>query len=144
MSILLRRCEVIAGLAGAAGWPLAARAQQKPIPVIGFLALGTNGPNRLGAYFYQGLKEAGYVEGQNVAIEYRSYDGGPPRLPRLLELATGLIHRQVAVILTSSDGAALAAKRATSTIPIVFFNVGSDPVKLGLVARINRPGGNVT
>jgi putative ABC transport system substrate-binding protein len=141
MSICLQRRDFIAGLGGAAAWPLAARAQRKPIPVIGFLAQGTNGPNRWGASFFEGLKEAGYVQGQNVAIEYRE---GPPRVPRLLELATELVHREVAVILTSSDGAALAAKRATSTIPIVFFNVGSDPVKLRLVASINRPGGNVT
>jgi putative ABC transport system substrate-binding protein len=111
------------------------------MPVIGFLAVGPNGPNRWGASFYQGLKEAGYVEGQNVAIEYR---GGPPRLDRLNELAAELVRRKVAVILASNDGAALATKRATSAIPIVFFNVGSDPVKLGLVSSLNRPGGNVT
>jgi putative ABC transport system substrate-binding protein len=109
--------------------------------VIGFLAIGPNGPNRWGASFYQGLKEAGYVEHQNVALDYR---GGPPRVERLLELARELVRRKVAVILTSNDGPALAAKRATSTIPIVFFNIGSDPVKLGLVASINQPGGNVT
>jgi putative ABC transport system substrate-binding protein len=134
----MRRREFIAGLGSAAAWPMVARAQQSAMPVIGFLAIGANGP---GAPFYRGLKEAGYVEGQNVAIEYR---GGPPRLDRLYELAAELVRRQVAVILTSSDGAALAAKRATSAIPIVFFNVGSDPVKLGLVPNINRPGGNVT
>ena len=137
----MRRREFIAGLSGAAAWPVAARAQQPAMPVIGFLAVGPNGPNRWGPSFYQGLKEAGYVERQNVAIEYR---GGPPRVDRLLELARELVRRQVAVILTSNDGPALAAKRATSVIPIVFFNIGSDPVKLGLVAGINRPGGNVT
>jgi putative tryptophan/tyrosine transport system substrate-binding protein len=137
----MQRREFIAGVGvAAASWPLAARAQQ-PVPVIGFLAVGPNGPNRLGASFYQGLKEAGYVEGQKVAIEYR---GGPPGVDRLRELASELVRRQVAVILTSADGSALAAKRATSTIPIVFFNIGSDPVTLGLVASINRPGGNVT
>jgi putative tryptophan/tyrosine transport system substrate-binding protein len=125
--------------AGAAALPVAARAQRPVIPVIGFLARGANGPNRLGPSFYRGLKETGYVEGQNVAIEYR---GGPPN--RLTELATELVLQQVAVILTSSDGAAQAAKRATSTIPIVFFSIGSDPVSLGLVASISRPGGNVT
>jgi putative ABC transport system substrate-binding protein len=125
----------------AAAWPLSARAQQAVIPVIGFLARGPNGPNRLGASFYQGLKEAGYVEGQNVTIEYR---GGPPNVDRMRELATELVRRQVAVILTASDGAALGAKRATSAIPIVFFSIGSDPLKLGLAASINRPGGNVT
>jgi putative ABC transport system substrate-binding protein len=111
------------------------------MPVIGFLAVGPNGPKRWGASFYQGLKEAGYVEGENVAIEYR---GGPPRLDRLNELAAELVRRQVAVILAANDGPALAAKRATSTIPIVFFAIGSDPVTLGLVTSINRAGGNVT
>jgi putative ABC transport system substrate-binding protein len=133
------RREFVAGLGGAAAWPLGVRAQQPTVPVIGFLAVGSNGPNRWGASFYQGLKEAGYVEGQNVAIEYR---GGPPRIDPLRELATELVGRQVAVILTSNDGPALAAKRATSTIPIVFFNIGSDPVKLGLIANINQPGGS--
>ena len=127
-----------------AAWPLAARAQQPAMPVIGFLAVGPTGPTRWGASLYQGLKEAGYVEGQNVAIEYRGDLGEPPRMGRLLESATELVRRQVAVILTSNDGPALAAKRATSTVPIVFFNLGSDPVTLGLVASINRPGGNVT
>jgi putative tryptophan/tyrosine transport system substrate-binding protein len=137
----MRRRTFIVRLGGAAAWPVVARAQQPAMPVIGFLAVGPNGPNRWGASFYQGLKEAGYVEGRNVAIEYR---GGPPSVDRLRELASELVRRQVAVILTSADGSALAAKRATSTIPIVFFNIGSDPVTLGLVASINRPGGNVT
>ena len=138
----MRRRDLITVLGGAAAWPVVVRAQQRPaMPVIGFLAVGPNGPNRWGASFYQGLKEAGYVERQNVAIEYR---GGPPRVERLLELARELVRRQVAVILTSNDGPALAAKRATSTIPIVFFNISSDPVQLGLVASINQPGGNVT
>jgi putative ABC transport system substrate-binding protein len=137
----VKRRQFIAGLGSTAAWPVVVRAQQAAMPVIGFLAVGPNGPNRWGASFYQGLKEAGYVEGQNVAIEYR---GGPPRLDRLTELAAELVRRQVAVILASNDGAALATKRATSAIPIVFFNVGSDPVKLGLVSSLNRPGGNVT
>jgi len=137
----MRRRDFIAGLGGAGTWPLAGRAQRARIPVIGFLAVGPNNAKRWGASFPQGLKEAGYVEGQNLAIEYR---GGPPRLDRLFELATELVSRQVAVILTANDGPAVAAKRATSTIPIVFFAIGSDPVTLGLVASINRPGGNVT
>jgi putative ABC transport system substrate-binding protein len=137
----MRRREFITALGGAAACPVAARAQQRPLPVIGFLEAGPNGPNRWGASFHQGLKEAGYVEGRNVAIEYR---GGPPRRDSMRELVTELVRRRVAVILTSNDGPALAAKGATSTIPIVFFNIGSDPVTLGLVASINRPGGNVT
>jgi putative tryptophan/tyrosine transport system substrate-binding protein len=137
----MRRREFIAGLGGAMAWPVAARAQKRTMPVIGFLAVGPNGPNRWGASFYQGLKEAGYVEGQNLAIEYR---GGPGNVNRLSELAAELVQQQVAVILTANDGAALAAKRATSTIPIVFFNIGSDPVTLGLIESLNRPGGNVT
>jgi putative tryptophan/tyrosine transport system substrate-binding protein len=135
----MRRREFIAGLSAAA-WPVVAWAQKTAIPVIGFLAVGPNGPNRLGASFYQGLKEGGYVEGQNVTIQYLGGSG----LDRLRELATELVRRQVAVIITANDGPALAAKRATSTIPIVFFEIGSDPVTLGLVASINRPGGNVT
>ena len=137
----MRRREFIAGLGSAAAWPLAGGAQQRAVPVIGVLAGGSTAPNRLSASFYQALKEAGYVEGQNVAIEYRL---GPANVNRLSELATEPVQQQVAVIITLSDGAALAAKRATSTIPIVFYNIGSDPVKLGLVASINQPGGNVT
>jgi putative tryptophan/tyrosine transport system substrate-binding protein len=141
----MRRREFIAGL-GAAAWPLAARAQTRTTPVIGYL-FGAVGPRRLGASFDQGLKETGYVEGQNLAIKYRGGPAnltGPANLNRLSELATELVQQQVAVILTANDVPALAAKRATSTIPIVFFNIGSDPVKLGLVASINQPGGNVT
>lgn len=138
----MRRRDFIAGLGGAVTWPLAARAEQTRTPVIGFLAAGSNNnARRWGASFPEGLKEAGYIEGQNLAIEYRA---GPPDIDRLSELATELVHRQVAVILTANDGPALAAKRATSTIPIVFFNIGSDPVTLGLVASISRPGGNAT
>ena len=137
----MKRREFIAGLGGTVAWPLAGRAQQPKMPVIGFLAVGPNGPKRWGAPFYQGLKEAGYVEGQNVAIEYR---GGPANRNRLSELAKELVQQRVAVILTSNDGAALGAKRATSTIPIVFFSIGSDPITLGLVASLSQPGGNVT
>ena len=134
----MRRRDFIAGLGGAATWPLAGRAQRASIPVIGFLAMGPNDAKRWGDTFRQGLKEARYVEGENVAIEYRGVLEGPSAPDRLPELATELVRRQVAVILTSNDGPAVAAKRATSTIPIVFFNIGSDPVTLGLVASINR------
>jgi putative ABC transport system substrate-binding protein len=136
----MRRREFLGALGGAAAWPLVARAQQ-PMPIVAFGA-GGSGPALRGALaaFEGGLKETGYIPGQNLTIEYRFAEGQLNRFPGFI---SEFIKHKASVIVTSTNAGAFAAKKATSTIPLV-FSIGDDPVKLGLVPSLNRPGGNVT
>jgi putative tryptophan/tyrosine transport system substrate-binding protein len=137
----MRRRIFIQGIAASAAWPLAARAQQPAMPVVGFLLPSSaEGYAAQTSGFRRGLAEAGYVEGQNVEIDYRWAEGHYERLPAM---ATDLVRRNVALIVAASIPAAFAAKEATQTVPIV-FECGADPVRIGLVDSLNRPGGNIT
>src|SRR5262249_56827176 len=141
MTVTIGRRELLAALGGAAAWPLAAGAQQPAIPVIGYLSVGSpefDTPRLTG--LRRGLNQSGSVEGRNLVIEYRWAGNQAGRLP---ELAGDLVQLQVTVIVAAGALPVLAAKAATTSIPIV-FNVGVDPVQLGLVASLNQPGGNLT
>jgi putative ABC transport system substrate-binding protein len=138
----MRRRDFIKRIGGAAAaWPLAARAQQPAIPVIGFIRNTTRDDSTdLLKAMHQGLGQTGYVEGRNVAVEYRFADNQLDRLPMM---AADLVRRQVVVIVTGGDASSFAAKAATTTIPVV-FSTGFDPIEIGLVTSLSRPGGNVT
>jgi putative tryptophan/tyrosine transport system substrate-binding protein len=141
MTTYIGRRELIAVLGGTAAWPLVARPQQPAMPVIGFLGTGSRESDAIRvSSFHQGLSEAGFAEGRNVAIKYRWAEGQHARLP---ELAAELVRDHVAAIITGSTPGAFAAKAATTTIPIIFY-LGTDPVEVGLVASLNRPNGNLT
>ena len=136
----MKRREFITLLGGAAAWPLVARAQQPGMPVIGFLTTGVRSRSQQIAAFHTGLKQSGFADGQNIAVEFRSAEGQSHRFPAL---ADDLVRQHAAVLVAVSNDAALAAKRATTSIPVV-FSVGDDPIKTGLVGSLNRPEGNVT
>src|SRR6516225_7579322 len=140
MAIHIRRREFIVTVGGVAAWPLAARAQQPAVPVIGFMIDGVQARSQQIAAFHAGLHETGYAQSQNVAVEFRSAEGHFDRFPAF---AADLLRHGVALLVAVSNDAALAAKRATATTPIV-FGMGGDPVALGVVASLNRPGGNIT